>query len=80
MEIKKFFVYNFYMIKIFCERLKELRIEKNLSTTKLADAIGVSDAEISRWENGLRTPIIDNLLALAKFFDVSSDYLLGLEN
>lgn len=68
------------MIKIFCERLKELRIEKNLSTTKLADAIGVSDAEISRWENGLRTPIIDNLLALAKFFDVSSDYLLGLEN
>ena len=68
------------MVKIFCERLKELRTEKNLSTTKLAEAVGVSDATISRWENGLRTPVIDNLLALAKFFDVSADYLIGLED
>ncbi len=68
------------MVKKFCERLKELRLEKNISTTKLAENVGVSDATISRWENGLRTPIIDNLVSLAKFFDVSADYLIGLSD
>lgn len=35
----------------FAERLKELRLESKLSTTALGNAIGVSDASISRWEN-----------------------------
>lgn len=65
---------------IFCKRLKSLRLEKGLSTTALAKEIKVSDASISRWENGLRVPNIDELFALAKFFNVSADYLIGLED
>lgn len=67
------------MIK-FAERLKELRIEKNLSLMALGKAIGVSDMAISRWETKKRTPNIESLVALAQFFNVTTDYLLGLED
>ena len=68
------------MMKVFCERLRELRKEKNLSTTQVGKSIGVSHATISRWENGLVSPPIEHLYSLAIFFGVSSDYLLGIEN
>lgn len=64
----------------FSERLKELRQEKNLSTRALAQAIGVSNSVISKWEKGQRTPTIDNLYNLAVFFGVSADYLIGLSD
>lgn len=64
----------------FCERLKELRQEKNLSYRQLAKYTGFCDNSINRWENGLRTPNIDELIVLAKYFNVSTDYLLGLED
>lgn len=67
-------------MKIFCERLKELRQDNNLSTIQLANELEVGDSTISRWENGLRVPNIDNLYAIAKYFKVSADYLIGLEN
>ena len=67
-------------MQIFCERLKDLRIEQNLSTFKLGLALGVGDSTISRWENGLRVPSIDHLYNIAKFFNVSADYLIGLED
>lgn len=72
------FIYGVNM-KIFCERLKDLRKENNLSTMQLAKILGVGDSTISRWENGLRVPNIDNLYNIAIFFNVSSDYLIGLE-
>ena len=64
----------------FAERLRELRKEKNISLKTLAKEIGVSDIAISRWENQLRIPNIENLYNLANYFSVSSDYLLGLED
>ena len=64
----------------FAERLKELRIEKNLSIKQLAKEIGVSDVAIGRWERKTRIPNIDSLIILAKYFHVSTDYLLGLED
>ncbi len=67
-------------MKIFAERLKELRMEEGLTTKKLGEAIGVSDAAISRWERSLQIPNIVYLTALAKYFKVSADYLLGLED
>ena len=67
-------------MKIFAERLKELRKEKNVSLKVLAREIGVSDIAISRWENELRVPNIENLVLLAKYFGVSTDYLVGLED
>lgn len=67
-------------MKIFCERLKELRKEKNLSTVALGKILIVSSSTISRWENGEILPSIDHLYSIAKFFKVSADYLIGLEN
>ena len=67
-------------MKIFCERLKELRSEKNLSTTELGKCLDVKNSTITRWENGQRVPSIDHLYDIAKFFGVTSDYLIGLED
>ncbi len=63
--------------EIFAERLKELREDKNVSLKTLASAIGVSDIAISRWENLKRIPNIESLAAIADYFSVSTDYLLG---
>lgn len=67
-------------MKIFCERFKELRIENGLSMMQLAKELNVSDAAISRWENEQHIPNIEYLYQIAKFFNVSADYLIGLEN
>ena len=68
------------MKSAFCEKLKELRIEKGVGQVELAKELNVSKGIISLWENGLREPKLSNLFALAKYFDVSIDYLAGLDN
>ena len=65
-------------MSVFPKRLKELRMEKGISMTELAKEIGVSAIAVSRWERGLQIPNIDYAVAIAKFFNVSADYLLGL--
>lgn len=62
----------------FKDRLKELRLEKDLSQTKLAEKFGVDFRTISNWENGVRKPDIDTVVNIAKYFEVSTDYLLGV--
>ncbi len=62
------------------ERLVELRTVKNLTQKDVADGVGVSASAIGFWENGINEPKATFVLALAKFFDVSTDYLLGNEN
>ncbi|MBR2614961.1 MAG: helix-turn-helix transcriptional regulator [Clostridia bacterium] len=64
----------------FAERLKELREEKNLTQNELGIEVGVSQAAIARWEEGKRSPNLEAIIALAKFFDVTSDYLIGIED
>ena len=66
-------------MEIFARRLKELRSEKNLSTMALGKLIGVSDMSICRWENNKNDIKAEQLVALAKIFDVTVDYLLGLK-
>ena len=68
------------LLTIFKQNLKMLRQEKKLGQVELAKAIGVSKGIISLWENGLREPNMTSLISLAKFFDVSIDYIVGLEN
>ena len=65
---------------IFHERLKELRQEKNLTHKQLAEGIGFSKAIIGFWESCKYEPTGKALIALSKFFNVTTDYLLGLEN
>jgi len=65
-------------IKIFGERVKDSRGEKTI--VQVAQAIGVNHSTVSKWENGLIMPGADSIYLLAKFFGVSADYLIGLEN
>ena len=62
------------------KRIKELREQKEISQTQLAKEIGFGHAIIGFWESGDRKPAHDALIALAKFFDVTTDYILGLED
>ena len=64
----------------FAERLKELRTDKNLSQKMLARETGYSQAAIARWEANLQIPNIEVAVKFANYFNVSSDYLLGLED
>lgn len=57
------------MMKVFAERLKELRMDNKLSLKDLARELGVSDIAISRWENELRIPNIENLVIIARFLE-----------
>lgn len=68
------------MTYTFCERLKELRLEKNLSYRQLAKQTGFSDVALGKWEKGIQVPTIQTLITLCKFFNVSADYMLGLED
>ena len=62
------------------ERLKQLRIKNGLKQQELADMFGLSSGTISFYESEQRKPDIDFIVAVAKYFDVSTDYLLGLTN
>lgn len=61
----------------FTTRLKELRTDKNLSQADLAIATGLTQGAITYWETGQRVPNAKAIIILARFFDVSIDYLLG---
>ena len=67
------------MIK-FPERLRELRIEKNMSRKDLADLLYVNLRTISYWELGQRECNLEQLANIAQIFGVSTDYLLGRED
>ncbi|MBO6264039.1 MAG: helix-turn-helix transcriptional regulator [Clostridia bacterium] len=61
-------------------RIKDLRKEKNISQSELANAIGVSQKAIDYWERGVNEPKASYIVALADFFNVSADYLLGIKD
>lgn len=67
-------------MEIFAERLKELRAEKGISQMQLASQIGTTKSAVSLWEAQKRVPSALVIIALAKYFGVTSDYLLGLED
>lgn len=59
-------------------RLLDLRKQKNKTIAEMAKDTGISASAISNYERGIRKPDADTLIALAKYFDCSTDYLLGL--
>lgn len=65
------------MTAMFAQRLRELRIEKDLSQKELADVLDISNRTISMYETGNSEPNVDILVKLSKFFEVTSDYLVG---
>lgn len=64
----------------FAVRLKELRESRRLTQSNLAKELKYTQTTIAKWESGDRTPKINDIVALAKFFGVTTDYLLGVED
>lgn len=60
------------------EKLKSLRLEKNLTQKQIADRIGLAISAVSSYESGSRYPSYDVLVKLSRIFHVSTDYLLGI--
>lgn len=66
-------------MKVFSERLKELRLKKGLTQTELGEKVGVKQNTFTNWENGKREPNFENLIKLADLLEVSLDWLFGRE-
>lgn len=68
------------MKNLFATRLTELIKETNLSKRAFALKVGVSAMSVSDWTNGKVQPTAENIYTIAMVFNVSADYLLGLED
>ncbi len=62
----------------FNERIKGLREDRDLKQEVLADYLGITRQQYSLYETGRRTFSVEHLIALSRYFAVSSDYILGL--
>lgn len=65
-------------MKMIGQIIRELRREMDCTQNKLADVLGVTQDSISLWENDKRIPDTQYIIEMAKFFDVTTDYLLGI--
>ena len=61
----------------FSEKLKTLKAQKKVRQKDIAEAIGVSLRAYQYYETDTKEPTMSNLIALADYFDVSLDYLVG---
>lgn len=62
----------------FPKRLKELRMERNISQLQLARETKISQSAIAKWELGKTEPTASALIVLSEYFGESVDFLLGL--
>ena len=67
-------------MKVFSERLKELRKNMNFSQLQLANLLDTTNSSVCDWERERSQPDLQTLAMLACLFDVTVDYLLGLED
>jgi transcriptional regulator with XRE-family HTH domain len=63
--------------ELFSKRLRKIRRERDVTLKTLADFLGIKNQSVSVYEKGGGYPTTENLLKLAKFFDISVDFLLG---
>ena len=68
------------MINGLGDKLQKLRTQFNMSQKEVAVAINTSPSIISNYESGERTPSVENLMALARLYQCSTDYLLGFQS
>ncbi len=61
-------------------RLKAVREDHDLTQADVAAILGTSRQQISKWENGQQNMGVDKLILLAKYYNISTDYLLGLSD
>ena len=68
--------YNLYYLK----RLKELREDADKGQKEIAEYLGITQQQYSLYETGVRKIPIEQIIALAKYYNVTSDYILELLN
>lgn len=76
-------VHILWYIKImgsFAEKLKEIRVLSGYSQKEASLLLGLSKHAFYNYEKGIREPSFETLIKICKLFDVSADYLLGLED
>lgn len=61
-------------------RLKEIRKENHLSQSEFGKILAVSQDNVSLWETGKSYPSVQHVILLAKTFDISTDYILGISD
>ena len=62
------------------QKIKTLREKKGITQSELANQLGITRSGVNAWEMGISTPSTQYIIILAKFFNVSTDYLLGLSD
>lgn len=67
-------------MEIFCTRIKELRLENGLTQKQTAEKLNTTNSAVCDWEKGRTQPDLETLKNIAKLFDCSVDYLLGISN
>ncbi len=65
---------------MICDKIRELREKAGYSQAQLAKKLDVTRSSVNAWEMGLSTPTTQYIVALAKLFHVSTDYILGTQN
>lgn len=61
-------------------RLRDLREDKDLNQTEIGKILGTSQKQYSRWETGETEIPLHHLITLAKYYDISLDYIAGITN
>lgn len=65
---------------MYLKRLKELREDNDLKQSNIADLLKMKQPQYARYEIGKRDIPLDNLITLSKFYNTSTDYILGITN
>ena len=62
----------------FKDRLKELRIDRGLSQMQLAKELNLSQSAVAKWELGKTEPTASAIIVIAKYFNETTDFILGV--
>ncbi len=68
------------MIFVYFQRLRDLREDKDMNQTQIAEILKTKQTVYSRYERGFQTIPVEHLITLADFYNVSTDYILGRTN
>ena len=67
-------------MNLFVPRLKELLKNSGKMQKEICSDLNISRQKLSKWKTAYNEPSLDELIMISKYFDVSTDYLLGLED
>ncbi len=65
---------------MIADKIKFLREEKQMTQSDLAKKLGITRSSVNAWEMGISTPSTQYLFELSRLFNVSTDYLLGINS